>query len=168
MAHRAKNVRLVSDLLNAFIVIANVNTYTIVGQSYAYFRGDTALNWIDAQSFCNNYGTNLASIHSKSQFNETLALCQGYYRCWIGLNDRDKEGTYIWDDGSNTDYGFTNDSAQQPTTDIYPWIANNPDNWNNNEDCVQLWMIMNYAWNDEDCEYQHIPICNAPESISLV
>ena len=123
-------------------------------QDQYYFRGDTALNWIDAQSFCNNYGTNLASIHSESQFNQTRTLCQGYDRCWIGLNDRDKEGTYTWDDGSNTDYGFINGSGQQPMTGLHPWISRNPDNWND-EDCVHL-LVKNIliitGWNDNDCD----------------
>ena len=40
-----------------------------------YFAGDTALIYSEAKSYCNLYGSTLASIHSEYQFNETISLC---------------------------------------------------------------------------------------------
>ena len=42
--------------------------------------------------------------------------------CWIGLNDIDTEGVYVWADGSYSHYA--------------PWYSGQPDDYERSEDCV--------------------------------
>ncbi len=61
---------------------------------------------------------------------------------WIGLNDLDKEGTFVWPDGSETAY--------------QPWAFNQPDNLTGpeGEDCVamQPGEGAQFFWHDYPCE----------------
>ena len=57
--------------------------------------------------------------------------------CWIGYNDIDTEGTFVWDDGSTST--FTN------------WVNGEP-NQSGDEDCVHT--RSNLQWNDANCGSQ--------------
>ena len=64
-------------------------------------------------------GGDLASIHSEDENREALRACievaadgdaelqtgvaLGHF-CWIGFNDAAREGTFVWSDGSESDY----------------------------------------------------------------
>ena len=72
----------------------------------------------------------MASIHSEDQNSEVLRACTevagdgdgdtgvwnrweggiGHY-CWIGFNDAAREGTFVWSDGSDSDYTNWNPPA---------------------------------------------------------
>ena len=54
--------------------------------------------------------------------------------CWIGLNDIDTEGMFVWADGSSSSYRN--------------WGPGQPDN-SNEEDCVHL--RADTLWNDLPC-----------------
>ena len=120
------------------------------------------MTWENSRTFCNDIGSNLASIHSETDFIEAKALCDGYAGCWIGLNDNKTEGIWQWDDKSITDYGFKNNSNTSPTIGIYPWSTDEPNNYNENEDCVHLDKNWDYEWNDLSCSGLQNPICNHP------
>ena len=57
--------------------------------------------------------------------------------CWIGLNDLDNEGTFVWADGTNSSYRN--------------WEAGQPNNLESNgdQDCVHSWVTQ--EWNDLWC-----------------
>ena len=55
--------------------------------------------------------------------------------CWIGLNDRYIDGTFVWADGSNSTY-------RQWSTGI---LADNP----NSEDCAMI--LDNLSWDIQAC-----------------
>ena len=57
-------------------------------------------------------------------------------RCWIGLNDRDNEGTFTWADGTEVTYTR--------------WNSGEPNNVGN-EDCTHK--HNNGYWNDRSCTY---------------
>ena len=79
----------VSSLLCLIVHITAIN-------SKSYIIGSEELNWHNSKTFCLLFGTNLASIHSESDFNETRRLCNdtNFGNCWVGLNDIDSEG--VW------------------------------------------------------------------------
>ena len=67
---------------------------------------------------------------------------------WIGFNKVDKEN-YQWSDGSTN--SFTN------------WGNNQPDNFNNIEQCVEL--LANQAWNDATCYVNKGWLCKIAKGV---
>eukprot|EP01083_Nonionella_stella_P036871 100568_1 len=69
---------------------------------------DNTLNGAAAEAYCwSNFNSHLASIHSQSDQDELLAICDtlnsGMY-CLIGFNDKETEGTWVWNDASCVTY----------------------------------------------------------------
>ena len=61
----------------------------------------------DAEAACVANGGNLASMHSDADHLVVMRACNDVSdtgNCWIGLNDADEEGTFVWTDGSALDY----------------------------------------------------------------
>eukprot|EP01084_Bolivina_argentea_P239135 401912_1 len=116
--------------------------------------GPNAVNFSTANNFCKSqYNTSLASIHSEAGNTEIGDLCSLYSAnsaCYIGLNDIDTEGNYVWIDGSALDY--------TPTT----WVTDNADHGGFDEDCTLI--SGSNAWGDSPCHTltYSTPICNAP------
>ena len=115
------------------------------------------MTFSDSQLYCESLGSELLSIHSNETQKEAVNLCRtknGSPSCWIGLHQPASED-WEWTDGSDTDYGFNNET----TTGEYPWASGQPDNYESNEDCIHLfWSVDNY-WNDVDCSASYYPIC---------
>ena len=57
--------------------------------------------------------------------------------CWIGLNDIDNEGTFVWADGSGSTFRF--------------WASGQPNDDQDNQDCVETYGDV--SWNDLPCDY---------------
>ncbi|XP_038667997.1 lectin-like [Scyliorhinus canicula] len=108
-------------------------------------------DWLKAEAHCQNLapGSHLASMHCKKQFDiitSSVSKVDGKIKYfWIGLNDMKKEGTYVWVDGSPTD--FTK------------WQKNEPNNAGN-EDCVYIQGKGKAGWNDVRCELQYPFVCS--------
>uniref|UniRef100_A0A668A4W8 C-type lectin domain-containing protein n=1 Tax=Myripristis murdjan TaxID=586833 RepID=A0A668A4W8_9TELE len=99
-----------------------------------YFVSTESKPWEQARLDCRDRGADLVIIDSPE---EQTFISSHKTSVWIGLNDRDNEGTWKWTDGT-------------PMTKSY-WNANQPDNWGE-EDCVH---INNFEavnnWNDLSC-----------------
>ena len=109
------------------------------------------VSWQQADTYCfQNYRTHLASIHNS--INNTHAFQAAGATSswtWIGLNDQDTEGAYVWSDGSSVDY--TN------------WNSGEPNQSGGEEDCTNMWQ--SGYWNDLPCESTSVLhfICNAKQ-----
>ena len=68
------------------------------GSCYKVFEVGTPINWLDAQSSCAIWGGDLTSITTERENNYLNTIIPS--NCWIGLNDREEEGTYTWIDGA--------------------------------------------------------------------
>ncbi|XP_067861502.1 C-type lectin-like [Heptranchias perlo] len=105
--------------------------------------------WIEAELFCQQLATDghLASIHWQEQNHFIAQLLkaeqQSNNRVWIGLSDRHKERTFLWTDGSLSD--FTN------------WHQGEPNNDRGRENCVE---IHSDKWNDVPCACKFPFICS--------
>ena len=101
------------------------------------FEVSTPINWLDAQSNCAIWGGDLTSITTKRE-NDYLntIITNSVGNCWIGLNDRDVEGTYTWIDGRTVSY--TN------------WTSTPSDDTNSN--CVQIKNAGNGMWESVSCD----------------
>ena len=69
------------------------------------FEVSTPINWLDAQSSCAIWGGDLTSITTERENNYlNTIITSSLSNCWIGLNDRDEEGTYTWIDDTTVSY----------------------------------------------------------------
>eukprot|EP01084_Bolivina_argentea_P030528 56540_1 len=118
-----------------------------------YIFQTQSLSWVDSEQLCLwNYGTHLASIHDTTQNNDATIISSNN-RAWVGLNDINIEGDFVWTDG--TGFGFGSTFYQ------YPWGSSEPrGSTSNSEDCVEI----NYlnAWNDDVCSFTKYSLCNYP------
>jgi hypothetical protein len=73
------------------------------------------LDWSGARNKCREWGGDLASFHSESEWQEALLNKPCSSVDWIGLNDIVKEGEFVWSD--ETPYDFKT------------WYKNEPNNW---------------------------------------
>ncbi|XP_070560954.1 C-type lectin domain family 19 member A-like [Ptychodera flava] len=117
------------------------------GHCYRYFTGEA--EWTSAQNICKSYGANLASIHSNEE-NDLVYKLQGCgdNRFWIGLNDRDFEGNFVWIDGTPVTY--TNWHDGEPN-----------DSGIGGEDCVEVDGTRSdpWKWNDNSCGNEQPFVC---------
>ena len=111
------------------------NAISSEGTCFSYFTS-VGVNWADADQGCEMRGYDLAKVTSPEENIVMYSAATDSVKCWIGLNDRDIEGTYVWTDGSSNNY--------------IPWSINQPDNANN-EDCVDS--ISLGVWNDLRCSF---------------
>ncbi|XP_077968359.1 uncharacterized protein LOC144422234 [Styela clava] len=71
---------------------------------------------------------------------DDLLEAWGYPNVWIGASDFNKEGIWVWDDGTLVDTGFTNWEPGQPAR-IADFM-----------DCLAHW---NHTWNDKYCNQDY-------------
>ncbi|MFN3199056.1 MAG: lectin-like protein [Bradymonadia bacterium] len=69
---------------------------------------------------------------------------QGY---WIGLDDRDQEGAFVWPDGGRPLYA--------------PWNSGEPNDYGSGEDCAHM-LTWGPFWNDNRCSAEMGVMCSMP------
>ena len=94
----------------------------------------------DARAKCQSLGGDLASIHSEAENAEAYAVAVGSHS-WIGLQDMDKEGSFVWSDGSELNYTA--------------WFTGEPNEYasNSNQDCTAFLTVGGGGgkWYDLSC-----------------
>ncbi|XP_078090860.1 C-type lectin mannose-binding isoform-like isoform X3 [Mustelus asterias] len=109
-------------------------------------------NWIDAELHCQRLaqGGHLASIHGMLQnaliTRLMIKVKRHRFRAWIGLHDFFKEGTFLWTDGTPTDFTY--------------WFPHEPNNQFRREDCVHIVHSKRNSWNDAPCKRRLPFICS--------
>ncbi|XP_034149728.1 C-type lectin domain family 4 member E-like [Esox lucius] len=101
--------------------------------------------WTDSRQDCLDRGGDLVIINSRE---EQEFITRLGYKVWIGLTDRDVEGTWRWVNGS-------------PLTTSY-WINEEPNDAGGTEDCAEIRMTESEpfgAWNDAPCQIPKRWIC---------
>ncbi|XP_074525084.1 galactose-specific lectin nattectin-like [Halichoeres trimaculatus] len=115
---------------------------------YMFFHEEKP--WDDAEEHCISIGGNLASIHSKADYEALLGLIRrasGRDKpTWIGGYDAVREGYWKWVNGRPFTYRF--------------WGPGHPNNYGQKQDCLEV----NYALdkeipNDLFCERHRSYIC---------
>ena len=118
---------------NIFVVpTAGCDAISSGGMCYNYF-GSTNRIWVDARQQCTSNGYDLATITSLEE-NSLLVTLNTGSSCWIGLNDIDNEGTYVWADGTASTYTH--------------WTPGEPSG--GSEDCTEMYPTTG-NWNDKTC-----------------
>ena len=111
--------------------------------SHCYRFYQEQLTWSDAKARCEREGGDLTSIHSAEE-NQFLATISQNAYTWIGGNDLDTEGTFVWSDGSAWD--FTQ------------WEAGEPNN-SGDQDCALTGFQGRAVWDDSHCTRKLSFIC---------
>ena len=110
---------------------------------HCFIWSTTAASWEDAKFFCESLNGSLAVVTSMEIHDFLMTKVNPYDPdtwYWIGGSDKEREGTWKWEDGSV--WNFTN-WASRPNQQ--------PDN-NGNEDCLQIYHpSANNGWNDYTC-----------------
>ncbi|XP_066537737.1 macrophage mannose receptor 1-like isoform X2 [Hoplias malabaricus] len=111
--------------------------------------------WTEAQKYCRQKNTDLATIESQKEMNVLKALInQTSSLYWIGLRQTIPPGntkTWVWSDGSNYSYR--------------DWYQGEPNN-GLGDVCVQLYT--NNQWNDANCSATNPFVCYKNISLTLV
>ena len=110
-----------------------------------YLLGGQGVDWNYAQFICQNYiGGDIATV-SGSTLNTALTTIIGADG-WIGLNDQQANGTFVWAAGDTIDY--------------LNWAAGQPDG-------VDHCVIFNPdgSWGTHDCNEQHAFYCATPDPV---
>ncbi|XP_072175218.1 echinoidin-like [Diadema setosum] len=128
------------------------------GMCYRYFSV-ASVTWEEAERQCQSFTKpcwdegattgqlgHLVSIHSQEEMDFLITLFDSIrnkrfsskYLAWIGLNDKANEGSFVWSDGSDFNYTF--------------WSADQPNNYNDAQDCVNFGLEFDFMWNDSGCE----------------
>ena len=95
----------------------------------------TVINWADSRAQCVSRGYDLSTITSLEEDELMYSTFTTSSYCWIGLEDIDNEGTYVWVDGSDSTFTY--------------WAVYEPNNVRNDEDCVHT--KGQPRWNDLVC-----------------
>ncbi|XP_067371894.1 CD209 antigen-like protein C [Channa argus] len=109
-----------------------------------YLLSTESGSWTKGREDCRKRGADLVVINSAEE--QTFLSPFTRMRSWIGLSDRDEEGTWRWIDG--TLLTLTNWDEGEPN-----------DNGASGEDCAEINFQKRYRWNDLSCEVSLQWIC---------
>ncbi|KAM8755162.1 C-type lectin BfL-2-like [Acanthopagrus schlegelii] len=99
------------------------------------------MNWTEAQSYCREHHTDLASVRNMTENQKVADLEPAGYRAWIGLY-RD---SWKWSDGSDSSFRH--------------WAQGQPDNSAGKEACVVGILRNSGEWLDIPCNLIRPFVC---------
>lgn len=124
--------------LQASLFSRSLNCFFFSGPNVTFVFVNALLSWSDAQSYCREYHSDLASVRNQAENQKMTALVPANQIVWFGLY-RD---AWIWSDGSNST--FRN------------WNQNEPSG--STENCAAAYFV-NDGWEDWSCDIQRAFIC---------
>ncbi|XP_074164413.1 E-selectin isoform X2 [Sminthopsis crassicaudata] len=118
--------------------------------AWLYASSEVNMTYEQARNYCQERYTDLVAIQNKNEIeylNRTLRFSPSYY--WIGI--RKINGVWTWV------------GTQKPLTkEAMNWAPNEPNNKQNNEDCVEIYIKRKKdsgMWNDERCTKEKLALC---------
>ncbi|CAH1248695.1 CSMD3 [Branchiostoma lanceolatum] len=111
-----------------------------------YIVSDTRLTFTEAEMKCAEQGGLPVTVKDQ-QVQDFLVqeLSVANKDVWIGLTDQDVEGQFVWTDGSPLAYSN--------------WAPGEP-NGDSTKNCVHLWPLANFRWDDMPCGRRNYYICH--------
>jgi len=116
---------------------------------YQYKVNFNEQNWEESRSVCQSWGGDLIVYGfqdhaARVTIERALRLTERRLAYWIGLNDKETEGNWIWVNGNRA-----------RTDDITLWRPSQPNSYRGNQDCGVGWFGDNtgdrFLAGDEDC-----------------
>ena len=106
------------------------------GRCISHFT-NVGIDWHGARDQCLSRGGDLATVTSLEEYNLMYSLNTAFANCWIGLNDLETEGTWVWADGDNSTFRY--------------WAPGEPNNDFGVQDCGCTWT--HHMMDDCNCEW---------------
>ncbi|KAK1899216.1 C-type mannose receptor 2 [Dissostichus eleginoides] len=123
--------------------------FDVTGPSATFVLIKSKMTWTEAQSYCREHHTDLASVRNLAENQQLVELWSGGgYDAWIGLY-RD---SWKWSDGSNSSFKY--------------WKVNKP-NYRASKVCVAAAFNDSGKWEDLDCGVKKPFICYGPVPVSM-
>uniref|UniRef100_A0AAZ1XHC7 C-type lectin domain-containing protein n=1 Tax=Oreochromis aureus TaxID=47969 RepID=A0AAZ1XHC7_OREAU len=121
-------------------------------RKYCYV--DKKMSWNDAQQYCREKYTDLATFESMDDIN-MLNSTFSYSWAWIGLQDDPKS----WKNtlGNDTNYWRWAITGETSKTDYHNWYSTEPSSYGGNESCVT--MGFEGWWFDINCGKNRSFVC---------
>ncbi|XP_073326658.1 C-type lectin 1-like [Pagrus major] len=117
------------------------------GLNVTFVLIETPMTWTEAQSYCRDHHTDLASVRNTAENQEVKDVIPSGEAAWIGLF-RD---SWKWSDGSNSSFRYWDQGYGQP------------DNYGGNmEDCVVAALGRDGKWFDIPCGLKRPFVCYSP------
>ena len=96
---------------------------------YIYKLTTRGFSWHASQEFCRSWGGNLAvhgvkTLENRKKLIRILSTNKSYY--WIGANDIESEGNWVWING------------ERASSSELIWRSRQPDNFGGNQDCLLI------------------------------
>ena len=110
-----------------------------------YLLSSVEMGWDDAWDYCGSIGGYLLEIDGSEEINSVLQKYNTHTYLWVGGNDKEKEGTFLWQ----------NSKKAIPADYFYPGEPND----SGGEDCVQLYCQTVGKLNDDKCARKFHFIC---------
>ncbi|KAM3618603.1 uncharacterized protein V6R79_022405 [Siganus canaliculatus] len=120
--------------------------YCVTINDRGFVLVSTSMNWTEAQSYCRNHHTDLASVRNMEENNEVMNLVPSGQTAWIGLF-RD---SWKWSDGSSLSFTY--------------WRQGEPNsNIETQENCA---LSNSGRWEDWPCDTKTAFICYSAPRVS--
>ncbi|XP_048051984.1 CD209 antigen-like protein C [Megalobrama amblycephala] len=110
-----------------------------------FFISHESKSWSESRQYCRDRGADLVITNTEEKQRFISSIVKE--SVWIGLSDIETEGRMKWVDNSTLNRGF--------------WSNGQPDDYNGNEDCVELNPTQDPGnnWNDVPCSDKRKGIC---------
>jgi len=127
------------------------------GGCYLFANDGPGVNWNEAKEFCNDNGGYLADIMDQ-ETQDFIAKTSGNFpeaTWWIGGNDFNKAGEFMWLSGEPVVYSSWNVNTGEPNGDGHCIHMSN----------IPAFNLLNWNWNDINCDMQTVsqyrfrPLC---------
>ncbi|KAH8352760.1 hypothetical protein KR084_006211 [Drosophila pseudotakahashii] len=128
--------------------LIKMGNFEKIGTRYFYIEKSLMQNWHSAQNTCREKGGYLASIKNKEELEKIDSKLGKNAFYWLGINDLAKEGEFVAD-------------STGKIAKYLPWRNAQPDDYENNEDCVHISSneSQRKSLNDLPCTEKHFFIC---------
>ncbi|RUS78165.1 hypothetical protein EGW08_014074 [Elysia chlorotica] len=129
----------------------------------------TRENYTDASWRCEELGGYLASVRSWDKLQLLSAAMGGNHSFWVGLDDMDEEGTFVWKEDGQVAFKANATSTAADMADVLMgglWDhPREPNNFGGNEDCTQIKYseyFKEMRLNDYKCFNKNKFVCEMP------